>query len=177
MLDEKQYERIARSLDGEDVELIGAERQAADEIRRAEAELSAAMDASATPARLRRARRRMIAALEHPRLRLRRIGTVAAVAAAAAAVLVLILWQPGAAPSPQPPVRVQAAPSFDSVLAALEETAREDEFDLIQYELDDLAAGAPSGAAWPALELRIEAIENDLWDFNLDDFPTYPIEG
>ena len=90
-LNDAQYERIARRLDGQDVELSEQERMAADEIRRRQVDLAAMLDVNAPPEVLAGARRRMRAMLIGA-ARPRRRSFYLAVATAAAAVLVAILY-------------------------------------------------------------------------------------
>jgi len=171
-LNEEQYERIARWLDGEDLELSAAERGAAEEIRRAEAGLAQALKVSAPPAAINRARRRIIAAMAHPRVRLWRVGAFAAASAAAAVLLTVLLWharQQPAQPTPLPrQVKIDA-----TFLKALEEAADGDEIDLIKQELDEIAADVALVTGPPAMELRIDDLERRLDEFFLDDILIY----
>ena len=60
-LTEEQYARVARWLDGQDVELSIEERAAAEEVRRGEADLAVVLDVPVRRETLDRARRRLVA--------------------------------------------------------------------------------------------------------------------
>ena len=90
-LNDAQYERIARRLDGQDVELSEQERMAAEQIRRRQVNLAAMLDVNAPPKALAKARRRMRGAVVG-RARPRRRSLYLAVATAAAAVLVAMVY-------------------------------------------------------------------------------------
>ncbi len=90
-LNDAQYERIARRLDGEDVRLSEQERLAGEDIRRRQVDLAAMLDVNVPPEVLANARRRMRGALAR-RTRPRRRSAYLAVVTAAAAVLVAMLY-------------------------------------------------------------------------------------
>ncbi len=175
-LNEEQYERIAGWLDGEAVELSGDERAAAEEIRSDEAHIAAAMEMPAPRAATDRARRRLTAALAHPKLRWRRVGTFAAASAAAAALLAVLLWQPG---PQQPTTHAAGTPGLtdSAFIAALEAASAEDEIDLISNDLDEVAADITVAAGPAPLEMQIDALEKTLDEFYINDILSEPIEG
>jgi anti-sigma-K factor RskA len=177
-LNEEQYERVARWLDGEKVKLTPPEQDATEEICRAEADLASALDAASRQASMDRARRRLAAALARPQLRLWRIGALAA--AAAAVVLAAVLWHPTGQPpatAPQLTPQVQRGQADGAYLAALEYFAADDELDIVKHDLDDLAADLALAAAPRAIDLKMEAIEKDIDEFLFEDTPAYPAEG
>jgi len=96
-MNEKQYERIARYLDGENVALQSDEQAFVVEIRRAETLVGAALDVAPPADALQRAlHRRHAVALHRSRRTLRLTLSAAAVVAAAAIVLLAfsLLWKP-----------------------------------------------------------------------------------
>ncbi|HUS48147.1 MAG TPA: hypothetical protein VM098_08505 [Phycisphaerae bacterium] len=178
-LNEEQYERVARWLDGEKVKLTPPEQDATEEICRTEADLASALDAASRQASMDRARRRLAAALARPQLRLWRIGALAT-AAAAAVVLAAVLWHPTGQPpvtAPQLTLQVQQVQANGAYLAALEYFAADDELDMVKHDLDDLAADMALAAAPRAIDLKMEAIEKDIDEFLFEDMPAYPAEG
>ncbi|GAG02154.1 unnamed protein product, partial [marine sediment metagenome] len=88
-LTEEQYARIARWLDGQDVELSAEERAVAAEVRQGEGYLAAMLDVPLRREALDRAWRRLAADLARPRRRALQIGYAAGAIAAAAAVVIL----------------------------------------------------------------------------------------
>ena len=87
---EGQFERAARSLDGERLDLSSAERDLADEVRRLDASLAGAMDTPAPARATARASRRLAAALAAMNTwRHVRVGFFSGVSAAALIVISL----------------------------------------------------------------------------------------
>ena len=151
---EEQFERVARWLDGEPVELSAAEREIADAIQRDERRMAAELDVSTPTAAMARARRRATAALAGRRRRW--WPAVAATAAAAAIVLVAISLR-----GPTPPIDPPGgdAVPMEVVLADVGEV----DLDLLAEEVETLAAevrlsGIPGGSAG-ALDPSVE----ELW--------------
>lgn len=100
-MNEQQYERIARWLDGEAVDLTAAEQAVAQELRRDEAAIAEAMTDVKTPlAAMARARRRMTAAAGGRRVLHLAFGAVGAAAAAAIVLAATMLWTPTPAAGP-----------------------------------------------------------------------------
>jgi len=180
MLEQEQYERIARWLDGENVKLTPAEMQAAEEIRRDESRLSAMLQTAAPAASRDRARRRLVAAAARPRVTWWHAG--AAAAAAAAVVLVaLAVWKtrPGPERIVQPPPAAQPAPEQLDLHAyvALRSADETDEIDILTYECEDIAAEMAWAAVPSHLEFRIEALEESFEEIYIYDLPIFPTEG
>ncbi len=96
-MNEKQYERIARYLDGENIALSTEERAVAEDLHRAEALVGKALDVTPPAESLQRAMStRSIRVHLHPRRTLRFTLSAAAAVAAAAVVLLTfsLLWKP-----------------------------------------------------------------------------------
>ncbi|MBS3820646.1 MAG: hypothetical protein GVY16_11920 [Planctomycetes bacterium] len=177
---EQQYERIARYLDGETVDLTDGERALAAEIRQGFTALADHLPAAPPVESTDRARRRLVAAVAG-RLRLRSIGRVMAVAGmAAAAVLVLIgaqrLWMPDA-PGPIAPSYVPTAvmrdaienepDTFDVELALIAEDVLQQ-----QAEFADVAqASKPT-----VLDGGLQDLQEELDTFWLDEQQTDSVE-
>ena len=160
-LSDAQYDRIARRLDGEDVELTAVEQAAADEILRHESRLSGVMDAAPSREAVDRAKRRMMAELARPARRtIWRRGVLRVALATAAAVLLVAIFRPG---GPEPPAKTTEPISLEELVPL--ESPGVDEFDLLAGELNKLdaqfrAAGVGMdllGESMDALEFEIEA--------------------
>ncbi|MBN1943161.1 MAG: hypothetical protein JW849_07690 [Phycisphaerae bacterium] len=128
-VNEQQYERIARYLDGEDVSLNTDERAVVEDIRRSEAMLRDRLDVTPPDHVLQRAlRRRQTKILLRSRWKLRFTLAGATVAAAAAVVLlaVSLLLRPTAPQLPDNLAEPIAAPRpgvdvpFSDVMASME---------------------------------------------------------
>ena len=165
VLDERQYERIARHLDGEPVELTADEQAVAQEIRHGEAEL-AAMPQAQPPRRLMdRLRGQMLAAAPaQPRQRVIRVLLPAAAAVAAviiAAVLWLAPWRPGEAP--------RAAAELPNMIATVYGSVDENiDLDVIADELEELEAGMVASLPAEPLDAEIETFQQSLEGFWLE---------
>jgi hypothetical protein len=167
MLDEEQYERIARWLDGQKLELTAAELAAAEDIRQTEAQVGPALKAPMPPAAVRRARQRMIAAMAQPPLRLWRVAAFAAASAAAAVLLATLVWRQAPPPTPPGPT-AQVASADRALLAAMEAVAEDDEIDLVEQNLNEVAANIAVAAAPPRTDSQIERMEKDVEELYLD---------
>lgn len=100
---DEQYERVARYLDGEPLELTDRELELAEEIRAGEAVVTAGIDPRLRHRAMDKARRRMSAELARPTRRRAVLACFAAAeAVAVAAVLVIALTLQGIAPAPTP---------------------------------------------------------------------------
>ena len=171
-LNEGQYERIARSLDGEAPGLTRDERQVADEIRRDEALLAPLVKVDVPHAALAGARRRLAAALAPRGGRLRWIGYVAAAAAAAVIIAAATFW-----PKDTPPARPELAdvPSGTRVFVELlEESPRAAKLALLERQLDELEAEILVDLGWrdlPAsrLEDQCDEVEQAIEEFWADE--------
>jgi hypothetical protein len=129
-LNEQHFERLARWLDGQELDLTGSERAAAEDIRRLEAAAGTLLDAAPPPESLARVRQRMLGALAGRRQRTLRW---AGVIGAAAAILLVVSPRPGARPGD---ARMPTAP----LLADVPEAPSQGEIDLLDKEAQDLEA-------------------------------------
>lgn len=176
-LDERQYERIARWLDGEAVELTAAERHAADEIAGLEEGVGAAMNVQTPLAAMERARMRMRAAAATPRYRLLRIGTYAA--AAAAAVLFITTALPTG--TPNKPAMVGGVASgevpLDVWVQSMNPPADSVAITLVAEQADSLAADMAAAKPMPAVDRGIESLQQDIKDMWLDNQVISQLEG
>ena len=184
-LNDGQYERIAEWLDlprggGGRVELTADERAAAEQIRRAEAELAARLACEAPRAAMDRARRRMLAELARPARRRpdgTRLRYIAAAAAAAAIVLGVMLFRGPGPQGPQTPVALPNLPTDTLVAEALKSGSAD--LDLLAgeidaFEVDLLASGWPA-AADPAGGL--DELEHEIDEFWMEQSPPDMPEG
>ena len=177
-LNERQYERVARSLDGQGCELTGAEHRVADEIRRDEELLASVVEVEAPQAALGAAQRRMTAALALRRGRSRLIGYVAAAAAAAVIIAAATLWPTGTPPSG----RQLAGPISRTrvFVEMLEESPCTGELALLERQLDELEAEILVDLGWrdlPAtrLEAEFDEVEQAIEEFWSDErWPDLP---
>jgi len=154
---DEQYERVARRLDGEAVELTSAEEALAAAVRRGEVETARALDVALPAAAKARARRRLVAALARPRWR---AASWAVTGAAAAAVLIAVaIWPGGREPSAAGNGRTVTA---DVLSEAYELQYQDVDLDLIAEELADMRAelvvsrDAPAGAEAELLEEMLD---------------------
>ncbi len=131
-LSDRQYERIARYMDGEAVELDAEELAAAELIGRQERQLGRLLDARVPPETLADAEVRLAAAIAPRRKRPLRYAYYAAAVAAAALVLVVVNLPHG--PAPQPVAEIPAEVLFEGYNAPAEET----ELTSIAQEIDRL---------------------------------------
>ncbi len=159
---DKEYERIGRRLDGEDVELTAEQQAVADDIIAAQAALAGRLDAPAPPHALRHARRRMAGELARPRHNnLMRLGTYAAAAAAVAAVVVVAVMV-----QPDPKLTSNGGPAI-AIQTVLYESADE-----LADQLDQIEAAMVGG---DELGFSIDELERDLDDFwSFDDPEAMP---
>ncbi len=171
--DDRQYDRVARYLDGEAIELSEAEQALADDIRTGFAGLEAPLAADVPPESLRRAQRRLTAARAGQQRRgsLRRVAMVAGMAAAVIAFAVVIqsLYLP--APDnrrtptyvPTTVLREAVEPevdTFDVKMALLAEDIRQE-----QAQLADFAQTGHTDA----FEGGMENLQKELETFWLDE--------
>ena len=156
-LNDAQYERIARRLDGQDVELSEQERMAADEIRRRQVGLAAMLDVNAPPKVLAGARRRMRAALIGP-AQPRRRSFYLAVATTAAAVLVAMLYLKPFAGSKD--IEIPAEVLFSEMVEPVSA-----EMDQLAEDVEKLGAYVGAYASAGALETTPEP---DEFDFEIE---------
>ena len=166
-----QYERLARWLDGEDVQLTEAERIAADSIRRDETDLYGRLDTAPRRGAMARARRRMTASLAHPSTGTRwRHYAIRAAASVGAAVLVeAVLLRPTVTDDTLK--GFASAASLDAWYNVVEDSTIVDEIDLIAHELDELEADVLTSLPPSPQEMELDAIERQIEDLLLEDVP------
>jgi len=177
ILREEQYERIARWLDGETVDLSADEQAAAREIRERESLLSERLDVHAAPEVFASVERRVAAKLARPRVRW--VWAGAAVAAAAAIVLASLwfLRTEDVPPMPAPGLDLTQA-THQELFAALQASTDAGELDLVDRDLSELEADVLVIQAATAEDLRLKALEREIEEFWLDHSPALkPIEG
>ena len=165
-LNEEQYERIARWLDGEPIELSEVERAVAEEIRRDEAFVASLAPVQAPTTALDRARRRMTAELARPSHRTNWVGRFA-VAAAAVAIAVLAAWMlmsdPGTKKTPiAKPGPENGEVPFEVVLEHMDDDTQLDEIDVLGDELAELRADIFLTMDEPEIDTEINALESEL---------------
>lgn len=177
---EVQFERIARWLDGEQVELTPQQREAAEDIRRDEAALRAELDVPVPSAMMDRARRRMMAELARPTHRAvwaRRAGAALAVAAAILLAFVAI-WQP---PERTAPTRANGRVEvpLEVVIEKMAEPARNVDLDLLAQQVAELEADIAYSMKVPpsCMDLQTDALQQEIEEFWLEDSPSWPLEG
>ena len=87
-LDDKQFDRVASCMDGQDVHLSIDEQQARSDIHRNEALMASLLDVDVPPETLAKANRMMLARLAHRRrIAFKRVALAGAIASAAAIIL------------------------------------------------------------------------------------------
>jgi hypothetical protein len=168
-LSEQQYERVARWLDGERIDLSAQEMAAGGEIRRGEASLVAALGVEMPPQVLRRVQKRIVAELARPAHRPVRIGFVTATAAAAALLLAAGLFRmaqdPGRAHSRVAEVTV----SVLELMQALGSPYKDAEMDMLAGQMAELEADVLASRNPSSLDLEIDALQQEIDDFILED--------
>ena len=177
-LNDEQYEQVAQWLDAAEAgrpSLDAAQRAAADEIARYEADLAGALHVDAPPDALAKARARMLAELARPWWRTRWGARAAAAAAIVAIVTTAALLAPRTPPIvPNKPVADISAEVMGQMMA---ETIEPDVMDLLADELASIEAAPFIAMDDGALEMRIDAIEDDLLEGTLiDDTTTWLLD-
>lgn len=146
-LDDRQYERVQQWLEGQNVELSDAQRQAAEELQQDQQRLGRLLDVPMPAQALQRARRRMVAELARPRFNWRRWAVPVGGALAAAAALVLavtVFW-----PTPSQPL---PGPGIDT-RALVEQVA---------ITPDAVTGSYKVSSEWAQLDAQLEALEADV---------------
>jgi hypothetical protein len=182
-LNSEQYERIARWLDGEAVELAPEERAAAREVRAGEAGLKAALGEPAAPARaMERASRRLRAALSaRPGAAARRAVrgryiAVAAAGAAVAAALVIVSALGLRAPQPAWPAGDVSVPTYVWV-GTLEDPPGGVAIHMLAREVDRFAADLAVSRAPSVMDWQIDSVQHELDNFWQEEPSWEPPEG
>ncbi len=169
-LNERQYERVGRYLDGEQIELSADERTVADEIRRMEAPLPAMLEAQPSHRAIDRARRRMLSELLRPGRRTRRIIWPAAAAAAVLiAVTAVLVWRPDPPETP-PLVTIE---EVAGIYAGSDENV---DLDLIAEELHAMEAEIVVSTPTGTLDAELYDLQETLDTFWLEEATTWPDE-
>jgi hypothetical protein len=132
------YERVARAMDGETVDLTETERQLMADLQADEQQLASALQATPSPAAMQRARRRLHAAVaKNTSPWTRPIGLAGAVAAGILLLLGLQLYWPSAETYPQPAPSPTAEIRNDPLVTAFQQ--------VVPLETDQLASSQPAG--------------------------------
>lgn len=169
-LDEKQYERIALSLDGENVELRADEQACADDVRRLEKELEPLLDCHAPAASMAFARRRMLDGLSAATRRHRRVRLGACLAPLGAAAIILLaigLWRarpPGGDADTPELAAIDNAAYFALVHQTIDDTA----ITVLQNEMEIFAAELANSSV-SAVDLHMDSIQDQIDSFWLDE--------
>ena len=157
-LNNEQYERIARRLDGQDIQLSGEEQALADALRAQEQYLDTMLPVPVPPEVLRRMDRRLTAALARPPHRVRWIGVAAAAAAAVViAVLVQVFLN---RPEQTPPDPLAGVPT--ETLFELSTTNGNGELTELAKEIDELEAENFVSIFSSVDESQIESLEREI---------------
>jgi len=168
--DDRQYERVARWLDGESVELTEAERQLAAEIRAGEAALAGRLDVELPSAALVRTARRMSAAAAGSGRSAWWAAVGAAAAVAAALVVAVIIHQPTEQSAGLNLAAVQQTQVF---VQSLDQSAQDTQLDVLANQMDELDAEIQySLVILPGeqMDRRLDEMEQSINDF----WPTDP---
>lgn len=167
-LSQREYERIARWLDGEAIELTAAERAAAEQVRRDERALRPFLAVRVPATAMAKARRRLLAELARPRRGIRWIRYLAASVSSAAVALIAVGLMRQAAPprGPLPPVPLSVY--VDALDMSLARTVA---YDLLNEELKDLTRPDRDVApvAPPAPGLSIDEVQRKVEEFVVED--------
>lgn len=183
--DDRQFERIARWLDGENVQLSPEELAEAEVIRRDLATMDESFDVPVPRELLDRVNNRMLAELARPAHRTNWKRRALSAAAAAGAVLIAFASLSG----PGRPIR-NAGPlagasvvdvPIEVVAQTMDESARNVDLDALSRELDALSADISALklpiAGGDIEAMQTEALEKDIKNFWLDDPLICPLEG
>jgi hypothetical protein len=175
-LNNEQYERIARWLDGEMVSLTDEESAAAGEVRSGEARLRTALGAEAVPHRAMASARRTLRAATGRRvvLRARFIGAFAAGAAIAAALFITLVLRhagPPNTPVGETPGRevAKADVPVDVWLGALEAPPGGVAINLLCGEMDQFEAELAESKPPGAMDRQIDTMQQDIDQFWTED--------
>jgi hypothetical protein len=173
-LNERQYELIARYLDGEPVELRADEQAAAEELRCAGLAIGPMLGVRPPRVVMDRVRRRMLADLARQSHRTTRLGwRAAAVAVAAVLLAAASTWLVRPQTGPQP-----SAERISTALLA-ERLPGEDtdiDLDLIGTELSELEADLVVSLLARASDVEFDILQEKLDTFWFDDSGVWPRE-
>lgn len=182
ILREEQYERIARYLDGEPIELTTVEREAVTDLHLCDRELPP-LEVPVPPGAMERARRRLVAAAARPHAGRTRWwawtgGAIAAAAVVALAVGAWIAWQPKPQ-TPAPPATAVTAPA-NVFVAAMEDSDAQSEIAAVQVYVEDMDDDVIVDRAAPTVEpvdVEIESLEDEIENLLLETGPILPTES
>jgi hypothetical protein len=172
-LNEQQYERIARWLDGEALQLTAEEMSAALEVRAGEAGLAGMLaDVIVPPGAMARANRRLVAATAGAwrRVAVRWCVGAASVAAAAIIAVTVLLHNNPTPIRPDRPL-VAAAVPYDVWVGSMEPSAAGTELTVVGDELDRLQAELETPRSAMPVDRQIDSIQQDIYNFWVDDSP------
>ena len=177
-LNDRQWQRVARGMDGEGVELSAEERSVLEEVRAAEQALLGRLDVTLPAGVLAKAERRMTAELARPRRGIRWVyGAVAAAAVVLIVAGLLRLLPPGSVTNKDAADPLRAA-STEQLLNSVALTEVEAEVALLDSQLSELEADLWLSRAPEPGEAKMDSIEQQLDDFWLDGGASLPeIEG
>ena len=163
-LTEEQYQRIARYLDAESVELTDAEMTAAEEIRQGELALGGMLPVHPSPKGMARVRRQMLAELHSSWGSLSRVFIrLAAAAAIVIAAVMIYIWRP----IPTSPGRQEfGADIFAEVYSRQDDNV---DLEIIADELQELETDITTSLTTGSIEAELEVIQEALDNFWLDD--------
>ena len=167
-LSERQYERLGRRLDGEEVRLNPAQQAAAGEIGAWEQTLAPAMDVPLPTGAIDRVRRRVAAELARPRRRALRVVYAAGTVAAAAAVIIAVAlnWQ---APPTRPPEAPSVAGPSGYAMAVLPPPAEPcPEIGALAREIEEFEAEMIPSAQPLGMDVELEQLRRDMDNFWLN---------
>ncbi len=175
---DKQYERVARYLDGDPVELTSRERELAEEVRSGEVIVTAGIDRRVRHRAMDQARRRMSAELARPTRRKALLACVtAAEAIAVAAVLVIALTLQGVVTPPAAPVSSLAGLPAEA-LGLAERSEIANRISLVRQDLDMLEAELMVPAAiMDPTSFEIDELRYDLEELLNYEPPEFYLEG
>ncbi|MCK4602047.1 MAG: hypothetical protein KAU28_06250 [Phycisphaerae bacterium] len=162
-INDEQYERVARYLDGRKVSLNRQEQAIAEDIRRDERFAGALFDVQVPDETMNCVRRRVIAELLRPRRWLRVAGYVLVATAAAAAVLlaVAVLWDSPPRQDSQPLAEIPDRVIFSH-------TASDHDLELLDEQIAELEANFAFSLPPELLDLEVDELQRELEDFWLN---------
>ncbi len=183
--EDRQFERIARWLDGENVQLSAEELAEAEIIRRDLDGFGEAFNAPVPQGLLDRVNSKMMAELARPSHRTQWVRRAACAFAAVGAVLVAFALLSGPAGESRKADPVAATPRVDVPIEVVAQTMADSsknvDLDALAHELDDLAADISSlklpSAGRDIEAMQADALEKDIKNFWLDDPLICPLEG
>jgi len=166
-LNDEQYDRVGRYLDGQSVELSAAELAVAEDIRQAEQAVGGMLDVPVPPGAMDRARRRVWAELARRRRLVVRFAWPAAAVAAAILLAVAVSVLTPTRPVEQPPAVAEISAELIGELYA--GGAQNIDLDLIAVELDELEADIMVSAPCKVFDVEIDSLQQSVDRFWLEE--------